>query len=88
MLLRGTMSQQRNRRSSEELRASKINFVVEQDGTPERELKSKLVMLFNRAAWVNVAYLARVTYEDAGPMHVALCVRGQPGRGDGPVAVH
>ena len=53
---------------------------MEQDRPPERALKSKLVMLFNRAAWINVAYLARVTYENAGPMHVALCVRGQPGQ--------
>ena len=74
------MSQQPNQRPSEDVRVSKVYFVAEQDGTPERELKNKLVMLFNRAAWVNVAYLARVTYENAGPMHVALCVRGQPGQ--------
>lgn len=74
------MNEQPSRKPSEEVRVCQINFVVEQDGTPERELKSKLVAFFNRAAWVRVAYLARVTYEDGGPMHVALCVRGQPGQ--------
>lgn len=74
------MSGDPNRKRYEELRVRRIDFITEQDGPPERELKGKLVALFNRAAWVRVAYLVRVTYEDNGPMHVALCVRGQPGQ--------
>src|SRR5579871_4007428 len=74
------MSEHPKRRPPEFLRVQQINFIVEQDGPPERELKIKLIALFNSASWVRIAYLARVTYEDTGPMHVALCVRGQPGQ--------
>lgn len=74
------MSGDSSRKPSKELRVRKISFIVEQDGIPERELKSELVALFNRAAWVRVAYLVRVTYEETGPTHVALCVRGQLGQ--------
>jgi hypothetical protein len=74
------MRQLPKQRSPEELRVGSVNFILEQDGVPERELKAKLVTFFNSAAWVKVAYLAQVTYQDAGPSHVALCVRGQPGQ--------
>jgi SseB protein C-terminal domain len=69
-----------SRRPSEELRARAISFVVEQDGPPERELKTKLVTLFGQLHLVRAAYLARVQYENAGPLEVVLCVRGQPGQ--------
>jgi hypothetical protein len=69
-----------SRRPSEELRAQATNFVAEQDGPPERELKTKLVTLFGQLHLVRTAYLARVQYENAGPLEVVLCVRGQPGQ--------
>lgn len=55
-------------------------FLGEQDGLPERELKKQLAKLFDSAAWVRAAYLARVSYEEMGPVHVALCASGQPGQ--------
>jgi len=67
-------------RPSEELRAQAINFVAEQDGLPERELKTKLVTLFGQLHLVRTAYLSRVQYENTGPLEVVLCVRGQPGQ--------
>jgi SseB protein C-terminal domain len=69
-----------SRRPFEELRARAINFVAEQDGQPERNLKTKLVALFGQLQLVRIAYLACVQYENAGPLEVALCVRGQPGQ--------
>jgi len=68
------------RRPPEIVRGQDIGFVVEQDGIPEREFKTRLATFFGTVAWVRVAYLAGVTYEAAGPMHIALCVRGQPGQ--------
>ena len=69
-----------SRRPSEELRAQAINFVAEQDGLPERELKTKLVTLFGQLRLVRTAYLSRVQYENTGPLEMVLCVRGQPGQ--------
>lgn len=57
-----------------------VSFVGEQDGPPERELKKKLTVLFEQLQLVRTAYLARVRYDNADPVHVALCVRGQPGQ--------
>ena len=58
----------------------KINFIGEQDGPPERELKAELTVLFAKLRLVTTAYLARITYGDAGTVQVALCVRAQPGQ--------
>jgi len=57
-----------------------IIFIGEQDGPPERELKTELTALFGQLRLVTTAYLARVRYGDAGTVQVALCVRGQPGQ--------
>jgi len=57
-----------------------VHFLGEQDGTPEQELKDKLVILFGQLRLVNVAYLAVVRYGNAVSPNVALCVRGQPGQ--------
>jgi hypothetical protein len=47
----------------------------EQDGPPERELKSRLIELFRREKGVRAAYLARVVYADDQENAVALCLR-------------
>jgi hypothetical protein len=49
-----------------------VSFVGEQDGEPERVLKSSLVNDFRNVAELERAYLARVEYADG--MHVALCL--------------
>jgi hypothetical protein len=64
----------------EEFRAAPPRFVCEQDGPPEREFKKGLVAFLERAPFVNRAYLARVTYGTSSELHVALCVKGQPGQ--------
>jgi hypothetical protein len=58
---------------------SKIQFLGEQDGSSERELKARLVVLFSRRTTVRTAYLARVVYGKQSPVTVALCLRAQPG---------
>lgn len=51
------MSEIPNREPPELPRVQRINFIEEQDGPPERELKIKLIALFNSAGWVRVASL-------------------------------
>lgn len=61
-------------------RIRNVEFLCEQDGSPERELKEQLANLFDGANWVTRAYLARVLLDgEKSPGSVALCVRGQPG---------
>jgi len=67
-------------RRPEQVVVQSVSFVGEQDGPPERELKDKLTVLFGQLQLVRTAYLALVRYDKAGPVHVALCVRGQPGQ--------
>jgi hypothetical protein len=63
-----------------QIRIQQLNFLGEQDGPPERELKEQLATFLDRGQWARVAYLARVTYEKMAPANVALCVRGQTGQ--------
>jgi len=63
-------------RQPQKIWAQQINFLGEHDGPPERELKKQLITFFGRAQWVRTAYLARIRYEDAESIHVALCVEG------------
>jgi type III secretion system (T3SS) SseB-like protein len=49
-----------------------VRFLREQDGTPERLLKSHLVELFARHAGVRRAYLAQIRAGDN--VGVALCI--------------
>ena len=65
---------------SEDIVVQSVSFLSEQDGPPERELKDKFRTLFGQLQLIRTAYLALVRYDNAGPIHVALCVRGQPGQ--------
>jgi len=56
-----------------EIRAPSVQFLYEQDGPPERVLKSQLVELFKRNVNVKRAYLARISSGDQSS--VALCAR-------------
>ncbi len=69
MIPDGTPSQ-----PTEEFIAPEIRFVGEQDGPPERDLKSHLVDLFADEPTVRRAYLARVQYDDSQNWDVALCL--------------
>jgi hypothetical protein len=53
-----------------------VTFVGEQDGEPERELKSKLADVLSQFPSVQRAYLARVNYVGSDQMWVALCLYG------------
>jgi hypothetical protein len=54
----------------------KVTFVCEQDGEPERILKSTLALLLSRRPGIKRAYLARVDYGNPAAYEVALCVSG------------
>jgi hypothetical protein len=66
-------------RTPQQLTPHAIRFVGEQDGSPERELKARLVDLFSDKPTVERAYLARTDYGDTTGMHVALCVVSSSG---------
>ncbi len=57
------------------LRPDRIEFVAEQSGDPERELKKRLAAFFATQA-VAAAYLVRVHYDESPEYPVALCLRG------------
>src|SRR5688500_13564542 len=61
-------------RPTEEFVASNIRFVGEQDGPPERTLKTHLVELFSTEPALVRAYLARVQYGAEPGSEVALCL--------------
>lgn len=50
-----------------------VVFVGEQDGAPERDLKSRLISYFQTEPQVTVAYLVRVRY-GTEETKVALCL--------------
>ena len=51
-----------------------INFVGEQDGVPERKLKTELTNAL-KGGNVRRAYLARVNYGEVEEFNVALCLQ-------------
>lgn len=52
-----------------------IKLVGEQDGSPERELKVRLIKLFGEEPTLQRAYLARTDYGDATGVNISLCVK-------------
>lgn len=67
-------------RLPEKFRAEQLHFLGEHDGAPERELKDKLIQLFERRKDIQRAYLAITQYEDIESINVALCIRAKWGR--------
>jgi hypothetical protein len=59
----------------EQLFPISIKFLGEQDGIPEKNLKSQLVEIFGGLDYVIRAYLVRVVYNDSNEVNVALCIR-------------
>lgn len=58
---------------------AKPQFVGEQDGPVELELKARLISVFGRRRSVQAAYLARVLLPGQAEIAVALCLRAEPG---------
>ena len=58
----------------EKIHVSELRFLCEQDGSPERELKSCLIQLFQDEGKIRKAYLARVAFDDSGTSAVVLCL--------------
>jgi hypothetical protein len=52
-----------------------VDFLGEQDGRVERELKQELRRVLEAESQISAAYLARIVYEDSKAPEVALCVR-------------
>lgn len=68
----------KSKKHLEEIQVPHIRFLGEQDGPPERELKSRLSDFFQRNQSITKAYLAQVAYEDK-TFAVALCIRSRVG---------
>lgn len=64
----------RDGRPARVLRPDRIQFIADQDGLPERELKATLTKLFDQHGSVGRAYLVRVKYDEAPEISVALCL--------------
>jgi hypothetical protein len=59
---------------TEQSTVSTVNFLAEQDGPPERELKQALAEAFAQIGSVATAYLALVDYGRPDEQNVALCI--------------
>jgi type III secretion system (T3SS) SseB-like protein len=56
---------------------ARIDFLGEQDGEPERELKEALARVLESMGNVNRAYLARLFYSNTRGVGVGLCVASE-----------
>ena len=70
-----TWFQRHKQRPPEEVHVPIVNFIGEQDGPPEQELKQSLRALFQARDTVISAYLARVDYGNPQDFNIALCIR-------------
>jgi len=64
----------------QQFRVSRVEFVTEQLGDAETELKEKLIKIFQSNRRVLCAYLLRVRYPDADQDRVALCLKHSTGQ--------
>lgn len=64
----------RSNRTPNERREARIEFLGEQDGPSERELKTLLQTEFRRFPAIRRAYLARIGFAPGAAASVALCV--------------
>jgi hypothetical protein len=69
----------RSDRSPQTLHLGVPHFVGEQDGIPERELKSQLIRIFESDLLVWKAYLARADFGAGTGVRVVLCLRRTTG---------
>jgi len=73
-IIRRVQSPNIMQKPTEQGTATTVNFLAEQDGPPERDLKRMLADTFARLGSVKAAYLARVDYGRPSEQHVALCI--------------
>lgn len=73
-LLKGMAMSQEHCLRTESGIAKTLRFIGEQDGTPEREFKERVIPLLDASGSVERGYLARVAYESASTELVALCL--------------
>jgi hypothetical protein len=66
-------------RPPQTFKPARIEFIGEQSGTVEDELKGKFRELFAKTPTVLCAYLARLSYGDPAGYSVALCIRSTAG---------
>ena len=66
-------------RPPEVLEPQRIDFVGEQDGPVENDLKSRFRQVFTSTPTVQSAYLARLSYGDQSNFSVGLCIRSSIG---------
>lgn len=64
-------------KDSKILRVPEVQFLGEQDGPAERELKDQLGTFFQGSSAINTAYLVRVAYGKVSGLNVALCLRAE-----------
>lgn len=64
----------RGGRDARILRPDRIQYIAEQDGDPERILKTRLVKVFEAYPALEKAYLVLVRYDEAPEGSVALCL--------------
>ena len=64
------------RRTPKARRELRVEFLGEQDGVAERELKSALTPILAAHATIARAYLARVGFQPQEEVSVALCLAG------------
>ncbi len=65
-----------------ELTVPRVEFVGEQSGPTEDELKTRFVPALQQSPSVASAYLARVSYGESSDQSVALCIRSTAGTDD------
>lgn len=61
-------------KSSYRVPLQEIQFVCEQDGIPEKELKTQLTKIFIKDRGIQRAYLVRISYKCSDEYLVALCL--------------
>ena len=74
----------KRRKPPQQMRQSAVEFIGEQDGPPERELKSELGRIFASRREVARAFLVRVRYPGTSDVVVALAISApeDPGLAD------
>jgi hypothetical protein len=63
------------RRNAIPLRPTRVEFLREQDGEFERDLKARLLPVLRQHDGIRRAYLALIGYEPQAKRQVALCLR-------------
>ena len=63
-----------------QLRVARVEFVTEQLGDAETDLKEKLIRIFRVNTRVMLAYLVSVRYPEVGQVKVALCLKHLTGQ--------